>query len=152
MGVDLRVEGADDFQRVARELREVGDVELRRELYRGIERAVKPLKEAARDAARQRLPHRGGLAEKVAKSKFSTRRRSGRDPGIKIVAKDPIDLASIDRGRLRHPVFGNRRVWVNQSVPAGWFTDAMEKGAADVRRELLEVLGDVEKKLARRHG
>jgi hypothetical protein len=37
-----------------------------------------------------------------------------------------IDLQSLDRGRLRHPLFGNRRYWYMQAVRPGWFTSAVE--------------------------
>lgn len=147
MPVDLSVEGADEFQRLARQLRDAGEKDLRRELFRGIERAVKPLKEAAKDSARQRLPRGGGLADKVAAAKFSTKKRTGKDPGIRLTAKGPIDVEALDRGRLRHPVFGNRRVWVNQTVPAGWFTEPVEAGAPEVRVELLKALDDVKRKI-----
>lgn len=148
MPADISIEGADEFQRVARQLRDVADKELRRDLYRGIERAVKPLKERAKDSARRRLPRSGGLAEKVAKSKFKTRKSAGRDPGIRLEASGTIDVAALDRGQLRHPVFGHRAVWVEQKVEAGWFSDAMESGADEVRSHLLDVLDDVKRRLA----
>lgn len=145
MPADLRIEGTEQLERVARRLKDLGDGELRKELYRAIQRATKPLKAKAKDAALRDLPQRGGLNKWVASSKFSTRTRGGgRNPGVKIVAKKGThDLRALDRGRLRHPVYGNRRVWVNQSVKPGWFSKSMEDGAPDVRRELLGVLEDV---------
>jgi hypothetical protein len=58
------------------------------------------------------------------------------------------DLASINRGRLRHPLFGNRRYWYDQSVTPGFWDKAMEKGVKDVRVELLKALDEVAAKLA----
>lgn len=152
MPVDLRVDGADQLARVAKVLRTTGNATLRRELYAGIQRATKPLKAAAKDAARAQLPKRGGLNEFVAGSKLATRSRGGgRTPGVRITATKTggHDLRAIDNGRLRHPVFGNRAAWVTQSVKPGWFTKTMQDGAPVVRKEIVSVLDDVADQLAR---
>lgn len=151
MPVDLRVEGADQLTKLAADLKAVGAKELRRDLLRGIQQATKELKDAAKKAALDNLPKRGGLNEFVASAKFATRvRTSGRSPGVSIVAsKSGHDLAAMDRGRLRHPVYGNRRLWVTQTITPGWFTDAMRDAAQPVRAELLNVLDDIAGRLAR---
>lgn len=137
------VADTEKLARLSAVLKRVGDQQLRRELYRGIQRATVPMKAAARASALQRLPKRGGLAGKVASSKLSTRTRGGRNPSVRIVASGGVDLRSMDRGRLRHPVFGNRRVWVNQSVAARWFTDPMRATAPAARTEIAGVLDRV---------
>lgn len=149
MPVDISIEGADELARVGRQLRQVADKELRKELLAGLNRATKPLKESAKRSAQTSLPRRGGLAAKVAGSRFATRSRlSGRDPSVRITAKG-MDLRSLDTGSLRHPVFGNRKVWVTQRVARGWFSKPIESGADEVRREILNVLEDITRRLAR---
>lgn len=152
MPVDVRIagDGADKLEVLSRRLKAAGDSELRRELYRGLNRATKPLKEAAKRAARQDLPRRGGLNELVASARFSTRTRGGgRTPGVSLTAsKAGTDLRWIDRGKLRHPVFG-RSTWVNQTVPAGWFTKTLEAEGPAVRKELVTVLDDIARRLGR---
>jgi len=147
--VDLTVEGADKLRIVTRALKQFGDKGLSREVYRGLNRATIPLREDARRSAASRLPQRGGLAQRVAKSKMTTRRRAGRNPGISIQAKGMTQLRSMDRGSVRHPVFG-RGPWVTQRITPGWFTEPMEAGAPEVRRELLRVLDEAARELARR--
>lgn len=150
MAVDLAVKGADEVAAVSRALRAVDDKELRREFYKGINRATKPMRQEAKDNAARVLPKRGGLNQFVAKSRLSARTRGGKNPGVRIVAsKGSSDIAAIDRGRLRHPVFGNRKVWVTQRVTPGWFTDPMEKGERHAQKELLDVLDDVKDKIKR---
>lgn len=148
--VDLRIEGAEDLAKVAKALRQVGDKELKRELFAGLNRATKPLKEEARRSAERTLPKRGGLAKRIAKTSMRTRRRTGEaNPAVWIQAKtDPRP----DRGELRHPVFeqpGRPVVWVSQKVTPGWFTRPMEAGADEVRRELAKVIDDVADKINR---
>lgn len=50
------------------------------------------------------------------------------------------DLAAMNDGRLRHPVFGNKGHWVEQSIRPGFFDDAMDKGSEDVRRALIDAV------------
>lgn len=155
MPVDIVIKGAEDFARVSKDLRAIDDKLLRQELYRGINRATKPMKDDAKANARRVLPHRGGLGDFVAKTSLTTRTRGGQNPGVRIVARKTkkggkkSDLDRIDRGQVRHPVFGNRKVWVQQDVTPGWFTKPMERGADPVRRALLDVLDDVKRKVAK---
>lgn len=154
--MDVRVTGAEQLAALAKDLRAAGDKELRRELMRGLQRAGKPMKAAARTAALTELPSRGGLAELVASSRWSvTTRSAGRGAGVRVAGRglvnasgQELDLASLNRGRLRHPVYGRRGAWVNQRVKVGWFTDAMEVQAdSTVRAEVLAAISAVRDKL-----
>ena len=149
---DISVRGANQLADLAKDLKAAGYKELRRELYRGISRAMKPLAEEARKSARENLPRRGGLNEVVASSRFTARSRmAGRNPGVRLVgAKKGHDLSAIDRGRLRHPVFGNDW-WVTQIIEPGWFTDGLSDSVvvAPVRKEILRAMDDVARRLAR---
>ena len=155
MPVEIRVEGADKFGRLAKALRQTGDKELRKELYAGINRAVKPLTAALKDSTPRFLP--GRYAAELSRSlKVRTRRRGGRDPGVRLTgsAKTPRgkdrDLASLNRGRLRHPLYGDRKYWFNQKVSPGWWDEPLSDGADEVRQELVNVLDDIGRKLARK--
>lgn len=155
MTAELRVEGADKFGILAKALRQVGDKDLRTELYRGINRAVKPLTESVKVETKNYLPRR--YAFELAKSlKVRARRRAGRDPAIYLVgrAKTPRgkerDLASLNRGRLRHPLYGNRRYWFDQEVSPNWWDDPLLEGADQVREEIVGVLDEVVQKVAKK--
>lgn len=59
-----------------------------------------------------------------------------------------MDLWSLDRGRLRHPLFGNRRHWYQQSVKPGWWSQSLQRAADDeVKREILQALDRVAAKV-----
>lgn len=147
--MELRIEGAEKLAAVARQLRQTGNKELRKEMYRGLRQAAKPLIADARQHARDTLPKRGGLNERVARSRFRVSvRAAGRDPSVRITATG-LDKRLDTQGRLRHPVYGNRRVWVEQKVKAHWFEIPMRAGSRHVRRELVRVVDDVAKKLSR---
>lgn len=60
-----------------------------------------------------------------------------------------MDLYALDRGVLRHPLFGNRNHWYSQKVKRSWWTYSLNKAADSgvVRRELLRGLDEIAKKL-----
>ena len=143
--MDLTIKGADQLGDLARALRAAGDSGkgLKRELYRGLNRATKPLKAEARENAASRLPQSGGLAAQVAKSRLTTKILTGRNPGVAIAGKSGSAAATTDRGFVKHPVFG-RTPWVTQQVSgAGWFTDTMKSAAPTVRKELVQAIDNV---------
>lgn len=56
-----------------------------------------------------------------------------------------MDLQSLDRGRLRHPLFGNRGHWYDQPVRRGWWTLSLYK--ASNTRVNKEIVNAVERAL-----
>jgi hypothetical protein len=143
----VRVDGAKRFTALAKRLKAYNDKALRSEFYKGISRAAKPLIADVRASFRDRLPKRGGLAERVAKSKISAKRRmSGRSAGVRIVGTNNYDLGSINRGRVRHLVYGHKP-WINQKVQSNTWTDPLEAGAPVVEAQLEQVMYDVARKI-----
>jgi len=53
----------------------------------------------------------------------------------------------MNRGSWRHPVFGNREVWVAQSSRFMWFDRPLLLAGPLVRREIKKVLDDIERRL-----
>lgn len=142
----VRIEGAEQLQLLARKLRDATK-DLRSELYRGINRAAKPLKQDVRKSALVRLPSSGGLAKRVAKSKIATKRRtSGASVGIRLVGTSGYDIGSINRGRVRHLTYGHQP-WVNQTVPAGFWTEPLTAGGPKVAAEIQDVMDDITQKI-----
>lgn len=122
--MEIGIRGAEQLGALAKALRAQGEAGkgLRQELYRGIQRATKPLKTDAK-AATSRLPQRGGLAAEVGKVKMTTKTRGGgQNVGVSIVGTGKY-VRSTDRGYIR-------RV---KRVDPGWFTETMTGGAPGVR-------------------
>lgn len=138
----IEVRGTDQLRALGRQLKETGDKDLRKASRAALRQGTKPGIAAARARARSTLPHRGGFAELMGKSRINTTiRESGRLVGIRITTKthDP----RIDKGYLSHPTFGHRDRWVIQRVPAGWFTRALRTLAPEMRRELLKSMQQI---------
>lgn len=148
--IDLKVGGVQSVEKVARLLKSTGNKELKKELITGITKASKPARQKVKAAAVAQLPRRGGLNRLIGKATISSSTRlSGRNPGVRIVGKRAgISVRQIDEGTIRHPVFG-RDVWVTQKIKGGWFSETLEGEAPEIRREVVNVLDAVAKKLAR---
>ncbi len=151
MPVDVTVttRGADKLRRVAVAIKTSGDKDLRRELLRGMQRGGKPLKDAARRGALERLPKRGGLAERVASSKFGVRTSTtGKGASVRVIGRSGYDLQGMDDGLIRHPVYGKWRKGVKgQPVKPGWFSDAEEAAAPKFRDEFEQAMDIIGAKL-----
>jgi hypothetical protein len=147
---DFVVTGAEDLVVLARRLKAVAAGELRKELLRGIREGNKSTIADIKSNALGILPNRGGLAQLVAQSRIATRTRStGKQAGIRIVAENTNRLGGINKGRVKHPVFGNRGHWASQQVRPGWFTDPIEKNAPAIRAGVERVMRDVAAKIER---
>ena len=144
--LELKIDKANDLQKLARDLKAAGNVELRKELLRGIQQATKPIKQSIKPAALRELPKRGGLNQVIAGSKVGVRTRTGKNPAVVVVTKHvKHDVRALDRGILRHPVFG-RDEWVTQRIPPDWWTNEMRRQEPQAARDVIAVLDSVAKK------
>jgi hypothetical protein len=59
------------------------------------------------------------------------------------------DLPALNKGSLRHPVFGRRRKWTTTKVRAGFHDRAVEKAGPGAEKALLRVVDDFTDRLAK---
>jgi len=146
MAGEFEVIGEDQLRILGAKLK-VADRAMRLQLSRNFRVATKPIIAKQRAAARDRLPHTGGLNEIVAKSQIGTRSSlTGRSVGVTIVARNRDNIRNIDGGMVRHPTYG-RPPWVNQAVPEGWFTEPAEESATELRAAASEAIAHTLKEL-----
>lgn len=149
MPVDLELQGVEQFLALSKALKHAGHAQLRKDMNKGLSSAVKPLVKKTRSAARTQLPKGGGLAQQVAKEPQRVQVRTGRrTAGVRLVVQRKRGAAwATNRGRLRHPVFGNRDVWVTQPVPPGWFDDTIKQDERRIVRDAQGVLDTIVKQI-----
>lgn len=150
--MDVTIRGSDDVDALVRRIRTHADAKaLRKELYAGLNRVTKPVREDMKASIGPSLPSRGGLAALVmARASLTTSATSGRHAGVRIRARHKdYDLKRLNAGRLRHPVFGNRRVWVSQTagIIPGFLDDSFEKQKPEIARGVLRVLDEIARKV-----
>ncbi len=101
------------------------------EVAKEIRSTVVPrLRAAIQQSAATRLPRRGGLAASSAASTRTT--VSGARGEIRIRTRNRYREDQLDRGIVRHPVYGNRNVWVTQPITPGWWTIPVEQYRDDI--------------------
>ena len=150
MADEIAVSGANQLAALTRRLKAAGEGGLKRDMLRGLREGAKPLVETAHASALENLPKKGGLNEIVAAQKIVVRTRtSGGNPGVRVVGVSREHLKDMDAGRLRHPVFGNRKAWVTQQIKPGWWSDALMAEVPKVRRALIAVLAETARKVER---
>ncbi len=134
--------GVDDFYRLSKALKGAGETGLRKELHKAVTGAAKPLIPKVKEAARQNLPKKGGLNQRIARKPLRAQARTGvKTAGVRIVGSkvDP----RINEGRVFHPVFG-RKPGVVQQVPAarGYFDETLQREGPAVRGAVLQAMSD----------
>lgn len=156
MPAEYEMEGADKLREVARALRQLSDKELSKDFYKRLNRLVKPLKQAVKKDLKTFLPDK--YAEELARDlTVGSRRRTGRSPGISIVGKAKSrsrggtrDLAALNRGRLRHPLFENRGWWYDQHVKPNFFDDPIFRQRMHIARQAEDLMDEVAVEIARK--
>lgn len=135
---------------------------LRRELSKALRSAAdRPIAKAKSEI--MAAPSRGlttsqPLRSTVARSIKPSVRLSGRQTGVSIRQSATPNLRGFrnagrkfNRASFRHPVHGNRQVWVTQRThAAGWFDRPMRDSQPEFKAEVLRVVQDLADTLAAR--
>ncbi|MER5601520.1 hypothetical protein [Streptomyces sp. NPDC002265] len=166
---NVRITGTGQLLGLSRRLRRAGHENIRQSFTRRIRRAAEPLRNDLQDSMRhlaitsqsRSAGKRGGpspttrpfRASIAAAIRISVRTTG--DPGARIwidrslLPSDitPGVLNRLDEGRLRHPVFGNKRRWVQQTATPGWWTRTVRNHTDRMTREVARVADDVRRHL-----
>jgi hypothetical protein len=154
-GVEVR--GQYELRALSARLRAAGKdgQGLRRDLFKAITKAAKPLAAEVKNPAHLRdyLPNRYAdvLAADLA---VSTQKRFGKDPSVAIKAKGRAHRRKVkmldEEGVLAHPLYGNRDHWFRQTshVKPGFFSDPAKKAVPGIRAEVMAALHDTAQKIA----
>ncbi|HJR90329.1 MAG TPA: hypothetical protein VJ782_09260 [Aeromicrobium sp.] len=145
---------SDDLQRISRALKEAGDKGLQKRVSAAMRQEAKPLGERVLRAGAGKMPRRGGLSSRISSrgKVLISNSLGGKSASVTLRLKtsDGYDLRGLDRGQLRHPVYGHRKTWVRQSVPANAFTEAFEAEAPRFRQSILKAAQDTLNDVARK--
>ena len=147
---------AREFADLAKNLRAVGDDELRKELFQAIDEAAAPVAAEIGNVTnlRDKMPNR--YADVLAGDlKVSTHKTTGgTDPGVTLLVRAPTigrggrKVRQRNAGTITHPVFGNRRNWKVQTagMRPGFVDDPVEKAVPHVRDKVLEAVQRITEK------
>ena len=93
----------------------------------------------------EKLPKRGGLADRFAKNIETRLSRRPGSASFSLVApgRRERDLVTVDRGVVRHMVYGNRKAWVSQVVKPYFWSEPVKEATAAVEAAVREALDRV---------
>lgn len=134
-----------DYKQFAAKLKGA-DAAVKRAIRKRLREAGKPLGEHVRDEGSEAMPSRGGLRSRLQRSPVAVALLAS-GVNIWVGNRRKSQFARLDKGVLRHPVYGRMKTWVGQDVPEGTFSDAWDKVPPDVRDDFERVLVDVMKEL-----
>lgn len=166
---DIRVIGTGQLLELQRQLRRAGHENIRSSMQRRMRRAAEPLRDDLQDTIRglnissqaRRSGSRGGpspttrpLRAGIAAAVRISVRTTG-NPGARVwldknllPADIPMGVVNrLNEGRLRHPVFGNKRRWVQQNTTPLWWDKTVRAHIPRITREVERVVDDVRRHL-----
>lgn len=148
-----RITGQAELREVINQLREIDATGLRNEVWVAVKEAAENVKEDVKTELAETMPKRGGHAELITRAARTRVNQRQAGSGVKIsvvgTAKGKVekrDLNALNRGILRHPLFGRRSHWYTTSVKPGFFKRAGDK----FLNRLHDQLADAIDHLARR--
>lgn len=163
---DIRILNTGALLELSRRLNAAAGPPVRAAMTRRIRRAAEPLRNDLQRTVRglpirsQGAASRGGpspttrplRATIAAAIRISV--RTGASPGARVWIDRsalPPDLRGMPRvmntGRIRHPVFGNRRRWATQTTTPLWWESTIRQHRPRMEREIERILRDVRQRL-----
>lgn len=141
------IRGAEQFAELSKRFKEAGRKDLRIELYRGINRATKPLKEDVKKGLEEYMPNRYAVVLRRKLKLTTSKRTSAKAPGVIIRARADNRLDQVNDGNLRHPLWGMRKYWFDESIKPGFFSDVLYEDADKVADAIQDAMDEVAKKI-----
>ncbi|MDG9717399.1 hypothetical protein [Streptomyces sp. DH24] len=166
----VRVVGTGQLLELSARLRRAGHENIRQSYLRRIRRAAEPLRADLQNAVHSQplqstgrgAGKRGGpspttrpFRESIARAIRLSVRTTG-NPGAKVwldkaLLPPDIPIGAVnqmnDLGRLRHPVFGNKKRWANQSAQRDFWNKTIRAHQPRITREVERIVDDVRRRL-----
>lgn len=166
---NVRLLNTGSLLELSRRLRAAGGENIRQSMHRRVRRAAEPLRADLQGSIRgldlrgqgRAAGKRGGpspttrplRANIAAAIRISV--RTGASPGATVWidrARLPSDIPMglvnrIHEGRVRHPVFGNRRRWTQQNATPLWWDRVVRAHQPRINREIARIVDDVRRRL-----
>ncbi len=169
MTLEVSIVGAATLKKVAARMASEGRKDLSREMGQALTRAAEPVRVSIAKEADEAMPSGGGYRSLLSRSlRHRISRRNGGQAAQVILAtyadgtSERRDIKALNRGILRHPVFGrSRRVrsgsragtimpnpWAVTSIRSGFHDRGTARAMDQAQAQLVEVIEDFAGRLA----
>ena len=168
--MEFHIGGRAQLHAVAKAIRETGDKGLGRQMSRALAKTTLPIQTQIDAEAAKVMPVRGGYQAVLSKSlRHKTSQRTGsRSATVRLITYadgtgERRDVESLEKGELRHPVFGrSRRIrrgaragsvdlnpWAVTKIRSGFHQRGTDNAADEATKQLGVVLDDFAARLAK---
>ena len=134
-----------DYKQFAAKLKGA-DAKVKRAIRKRLKEAGKPLGEHTRDEGSDAMPSGGGLRDRLLGAPVATAMLAS-GVNVWVGNRRKSQFVGLNKGVLRHPVWGRMKTWRSQAVPEGTYSEAWQDVPPDVRAKFDQVLTDVIKEL-----
>lgn len=148
MGFEVKVAGGAELRQVQNKLRAVGDKGLGKQMGKALRDAARPLQPAVRKEAVAAMP--SGYGPTLSRSlRFRTAIKETAhtaDVTVRVHGqgrKERRMVPALNRGRLRHPLYGNRDWWFDQRVRSGFVDRPADRLMPEAVRQMRAVISYV---------
>lgn len=149
---DWGMKGTADLERLAVAYRE-GGRKIRSRAAARLREAADPLARTVIDKGSDEMPESGGMRERMknARARVTVSLLGKRvSVSIPIKTEEGYAIRAIDRtGEIRHPVYGNRKVWRTTRVKQHAYTDVFKESAPAVRKTTAMAIQEALDEIAR---
>lgn len=132
----IQVGGFDSFERFSKTLNEAAN-DVAGEFSNAAVNALKPLPHEIDEAIDAVMPRRGGYAATV---RSTTKRVLRLQSGGRFSLTGKHAFRQLDRGILRHPLFGDRERWYQQRITPGFWSKTTVHASIEAEREMRAAL------------
>lgn len=147
MGLEVTIRGAATYEQVAAQIRAEGRKDLSREMGLALTRAVEPVKVSIEREAAAVMP--SGYVDLLTGSMRHriSRRNGGQSAQVVLRTyadgkKERRDVGSLNKGVLRHPLWGRKKTWYVTTIRAGFHDRGTEQAMDSAAEALGEVVDD----------
>lgn len=143
---------ASDYQRMLAKLKTI-DKKVAAAYRKRLRYAAVPIGRLVLERGAEQMPHRGGLADRITRSKVAASVR-GMGADVWLGKRNKSQISRMNKGSFRKPVFAdalneprNDWTWVDQPVPAMAFSEALKGVAPEAAERMRAVVTDIMKEL-----
>lgn len=154
MGFEVRVTGGADLYAVQRGLRQIGDTGLGKQMAKALRAASAPLRKEIPVEAAKLMP--SGYAPVLSRSlRFRQQIKETRwtaQVTLRVHGQgrqERRDVPALNRGKLKHPLFGNRHYWLEQKVRRGFVDRPVDRLGPEIGRQMDAVVDYIADQLSK---
>lgn len=154
MGLEIKIQGAATYHQVAAQIAAEGRKDLSRQMGNALTKAMEPVKVSITKEAAETMP--SGYTDLLTGSlrHRMSRRAAGQQAQVIMRTyadgkQERRDIVSLENGRLRHPLFGRKKVWYVTTVRSGFHKRGTDNAADEARDAMIGVVEDFAARLVR---